>query len=69
MKNKLGKSDVKVSPLTLGTFAIGGLMWGGNDRKDSVAAIRSSMDEGITSIDTAPFYGLGLSEEVVGEAI
>ena len=69
MKNKLGKSDVKVSPLTLGTFAIGGLMWGGNDRKDSVEAIRSSMDEGITSIDTAPFYGLGLSEEVVGEAI
>lgn len=69
MKNKIGNSEVFVSPLTLGTFAIGGFMWGGNERKDSIEAIQTSIDNGITSIDTAPVYGFGLSEQIVGEAI
>ncbi len=69
MKRQLGKSELMVSPLTLGTFAIGGLMWGGNDKKDSIEAIRESIQHGVTSIDTAPFYGVGLSEEVIGEAL
>lgn len=68
MRN-LGKTDLKVSPITLGAFAIGGTMWGGNEKNDSIAAIRASIDNGVTSIDTAPFYGFGLSEEMIGEAL
>lgn len=68
-KNTIGKSKVSVSPLTLGTFAIGGFMWGGNEKKDSIEAIEAAIDNGITSIDTAPVYGFGLSEQIVGEAI
>lgn len=68
MRN-LGKSDLKISPIALGAFAIGGTMWGGNDKKDSIEAIHASIDNGVTSIDTAPFYGLGLSEELIGEAL
>lgn len=64
MRN-LGKTDLKVSPITLGAFAIGGTMWGGNEKNDSIAAIRASIDNGVTSIDTAPFYGFGLSEEMM----
>lgn len=68
-KHSIGTSQVSVSPLTLGTFAIGGFMWGGNEKKDSIEAIEAAIDNGITSIDTAPVYGFGLSEEIVGEAI
>ncbi|UUC44961.1 aldo/keto reductase [Flavobacterium cerinum] len=68
MRN-LGKSAIEVSPITLGAFAIGGTMWGGNEKKDSIAAIQASVDNGVTSIDTAPFYGFGLSETMIGEAI
>ncbi|MFV2035530.1 MAG: aldo/keto reductase, partial [Halocynthiibacter sp.] len=49
--------------------AIGGAMWGGSDDQKSVAAIRASIDHGISLIDTAPGYGLGHSEELVGQAI
>ncbi|MDH7459987.1 aldo/keto reductase [Chitinophagaceae bacterium 26-R-25] len=65
---KLGDSEVKVSAITFGAWAIGGWMWGGADRKDAIDAIRASFDHGVTSIDTAPAYGQGLSEELVGEA-
>jgi len=65
----LGNSDVKVTPLTFGAWAIGGWMWGGADRKDALQAIDKSVDLGITTIDTAAVYGFGLSEEIVGEAI
>lgn len=44
-------------------------MWGGNEKKDSINSIHASLDHGVTSIDTAPFYGFGLSEEMIGEAI
>ena len=52
-----------------GTWAIGGWMWGGTDVKKSVRSIQASLDAGVNFIDTAPAYGLGLSELIVGEAI
>lgn len=68
-KRTLGKSGLPVSPIALGAWAIGGWMWGGADKKDSIRAIHACLDHGITSIDTAPIYGFGHSEQVVGEAI
>ena len=68
-KNTLGKSKLEVSPITFGAWAIGGWMWGGAEKKDSLRALHACLDHGITSIDTAPIYGFGHSEEVVGEAI
>ncbi|MGS2741831.1 aldo/keto reductase [Sinomicrobium sp. M5D2P17] len=65
----LGNTDLELSAITHGAFAIGGNMWGGNDKKDSIDSIHASLDHGVTSIDTAPFYGFGLSEEMIGEAI
>jgi aryl-alcohol dehydrogenase-like predicted oxidoreductase len=65
----LGKSDLKISVVTFGAWAAGGWMWGGADRNNAIEAIRASYDAGVTSIDTAPAYGQGASEEIVGEAI
>lgn len=62
----LGK---KVSRIGLGTWAIGGWMWGGSDEKIAIQAIHKAFDMGITLIDTAPVYGFGKSEEIVGKAI
>lgn len=66
---KLGKTDLELSAITYGAFAIGGNMWGGNEKKDSIDSVRASLDHGVTTLDTAPFYGFGLSEEMIGEAI
>lgn len=66
---KLGESGLELSAITYGAFAIGGTMWGGNEKQDSINAIHASLDHGVTSLDTAPFYGFGLSEELIGEAI
>ena len=66
---KLGNTDLELSVITHGAFAIGGNMWGGNEKLDSINSIHASLDHGVTSIDTAPFYGFGLSEEMIGEAI
>lgn len=66
---QLGNSKVKASVITFGAWAIGGWMWGGSDRKEAVDAIKASYDAGVTSIDTAPAYGQGLSEEIVADAI
>ncbi|WP_442580251.1 aldo/keto reductase [Mesorhizobium sp. ASY16-5R] len=57
------------STIGQGTWAMGGWMWGGTDEAQSVKAIRAAIDEGVTLIDTAPAYGLGKAEEIVGEAI
>lgn len=65
----IGKSGIKASAVGLGTWAIGGWMWGGTDEAQSIAAIQASMDEGISLIDTAPAYGMGLAESIVGKAI
>lgn len=65
----LADSELKLSVITFGSWAAGGWMWGKTDRKDAVEAIRAAYDLGVSSIDTAPVYGQGLSEEIVGEAI
>jgi aryl-alcohol dehydrogenase-like predicted oxidoreductase len=66
---QLGDSSVRASVITFGSWAAGGWMWGGTEQNDAVGAIHASFDLGVTSIDTAPIYGQGLSEEIVGEAI
>ena len=66
---QLGSSDIEVSAVIFGAWAIGGWMWGGTDHDASVAAIRAGIEAGSTSIDTAPAYGMGLSEQIVGEAV
>jgi len=68
-KKALGNSGLQVSPIVFGAWAIGGWMWGGADKKDSMRAIHSCLDHGISSLDTAPIYGFGYSEKLVGEAI
>lgn len=65
----LGKSAVKVTPLAFGAWAVGGWMWGGAEENAAIRAIRASYDLGITTIDTAPVYGFGRSEELVGKAL
>ncbi|MBZ3694773.1 aldo/keto reductase [Phyllobacterium calauticae] len=65
----IGKSGVQASAVGLGTWAIGGWMWGGTDEQESIAAIQASLDAGVSLIDTAPAYGLGRSEEIVGKAL
>jgi len=65
----LGNSSLKTSRIGLGTWAIGGWMWGGTSEAESIATIRAAVDRGITLIDTAPAYGLGRSEELVGKAL
>jgi aryl-alcohol dehydrogenase-like predicted oxidoreductase len=66
---RLGTSDVETSRVGLGTWAIGGWMWGGTDEAQSIVTIRSAVERGVTLIDTAPAYGFGRSEEIVGKAL
>lgn len=66
---KIPGINVKPTRIGLGTWAIGGWMWGGTDEQKSIETIHSALDKGITFIDTAPAYGFGLSEEIVGKAI
>jgi len=65
----IGGSGISASAVGLGTWAIGGWMWGGTDERQSIAAIQASIDAGISLIDTAPAYGMGLAETIVGKAI
>ena len=65
----LSNSDVKISTISFGAWAIGGWMWGGADEKDAINAIETAIDLGMTSIDTAPVYGFGKSEKLVGQVI
>ena len=62
-------TSLNVSRVALGTWAIGGWMWGGSDEAESAATIRAALQDGINVIDTAPAYGFGRSEEIVGKAI
>lgn len=66
---KLGKTDITISEIAFGAWAIGGWMWGGADAKDAVRAMETAIDNGMTTIDTASVYGFGLSEELTGKAI
>ena len=62
-------TTLKSSRIGLGTWAIGGWMWGGTDEKESIRTIHTALDQGINLLDTAPIYGSGRSEEIVGEAM
>ncbi len=62
-------TEMNVSRIAQGTWAIGGWMWGGTDEKQSIRTIHAALDKGINLIDTAPVYGFGVSEEIVGKAI
>ncbi|RKY70873.1 MAG: aldo/keto reductase [Candidatus Latescibacterota bacterium] len=65
----LGASGIQASVVGFGAWAIGGWMWGGTDETIAIKAIHAAMDAGINLIDTAPMYGFGLSEQIVGKAI
>ena len=65
----LSGTEMNVSRIALGTWAIGGWMWGGSDEAESIRTIHAALDQGINLIDTAPVYGFGVSEETVGKAI
>jgi aryl-alcohol dehydrogenase-like predicted oxidoreductase len=62
-------TNIVSSRIALGTWAIGGSMWGGTDEKESIRTIHAAFDQGVNLIDTAPVYGFGRSEEIVGEAL
>lgn len=66
---QLGKTGLKVSQATIGTWAIGGAGWGTVNKKDSIEAIETLIERGVNLIDTAPFYGFGESEKLIGEVI
>ena len=70
-RRKLGDSGLEASSIALGTWAMGGTVetWGYVDDRESIAAIHQALDLGINLIDTAPIYGLGHSEEIIGKAI
>lgn len=66
---QLGSTEIEASAIALGTWAIGGWMWGGSDDAAAIRTIQTALDAGITTVDTAPIYGFGRSEEIVGRAI
>lgn len=66
---ELSNSDIKISAVVFGAWAIGGWMWGGTDINNAIAAIQKSFELGITTIDTAAIYGFGLSEVIISKAI
>lgn len=65
----LGESGIEASVVGLGAYAIGGWQWGGVREKDAAETIHAAIDNGVTLIDTAPIYGLGRSEEILGRAL
>jgi aryl-alcohol dehydrogenase-like predicted oxidoreductase len=66
---QIPNTQMKVSRVALGTWAMGGWMWGGSDQREAIATIRAALNQGINLIDTAPVYGFGVSEEIVGAAL
>ena len=66
---QLGTTTIETSALGFGAWAIGGWMWGGTDEKDSIRAVQAAVENGMNLVDTAPMYGFGRSEELVGKAI
>jgi len=66
---RIPSTPLKVSRVALGTWAMGGWMWGGTDHRESIATIHAALTRGINLIDTAPVYGFGVSEEIVGAAL
>lgn len=68
-RRKLPGTEIEISPIVYGAFAIGGWFWGGADDADALQAIDAALECGIDAIDTAPVYGMGHSETLVGEAL
>ena len=68
-KRLLGASDLNVPPIIFGAWAIGGWHWGGSDDPESIRAIHASIDAGVNAFDTAPVYGFGHSERILGKAL
>jgi aryl-alcohol dehydrogenase-like predicted oxidoreductase len=66
---EIPQTSIRVSRVALGTWAMGGWMWGGSDETDAIRTIHTALDSGINLIDTAPVYGFGRSEEIVGKAL
>ncbi|SEB00003.1 Predicted oxidoreductase [Thalassobacillus cyri] len=66
---QISNTDMKASRIGLGTWAIGGWMWGGTDEEESIRTIHTALDKGVNLIDTAPVYGFGRSEEIIGKAV
>src|SRR5262249_6125194 len=70
---QLGNSDMKITPLGVGAWAMGGggwaFAWGSQDDRESIEAIQAALDSGINWIDTAAVYGLGHSEEIVARSL
>ncbi|MEK8029203.1 aldo/keto reductase [Ideonella sp. DXS29W] len=66
---QLGASGIRCETVGLGTWAMGGWMWGGSDDAAAIEAVRASLDAGVSLIDTAPAYGLGHAESLVGQAV
>src|ERR1700733_10361051 len=66
---QIPNTQLKVSRVALGTWAMGGWMWGGTDQREAIATIHAALNQGINLIDTAPVYGFGASEEIVGAAL
>lgn len=69
IRRRLGTTDYTISVIGLGAFAIGGYMWGAQDDADSAAAIRAAVDAGVGWIDTAPLYGEGRADRLIGTVI
>lgn len=67
-KVKVGNS-LEINKIAFGAWAIGGDAWGGNAESDSYNAVRTAIENGLTTIDTAPIYGFGRSEEVIGKVV
>src|SRR6202162_4967305 len=63
------ETQLRVARVARGTWAMGGWMWGGTDQRESIATIHAALHQGINLIDTAPVYGFGVSEEIVGAAL
>jgi aryl-alcohol dehydrogenase-like predicted oxidoreductase len=68
-RTEIPGTSLKVSPVAIGTWAIGGWMWGRTDEAESITTIQAAFERGMNVVDTAPVYGFGRSEEIVGRAI
>lgn len=69
IRRPFGQTDLAISAIGFGAWAIGGWLWGEQNDRDSITAIHAALDVGVSWVDTAPIYGSGRSERVVGEAL
>lgn len=66
---KLGHTDIKISKITFGAWVIGGWNWGGSEEAEAIRTVRAAYESGMSTLDTAPIYGFGKSEEIIGKAL